>query len=775
MQLIFCTTNKTANNPMVKHSSMDDQLVDRLFKIIDNNLQNEQFGPTGLARQVGLSKSQLNRRLKTIFRKPVSQLIREYRLKKAMEFLRDDVATAAEVAYMVGFSSPNYFNTCFHEYYGYPPGQVKFKKDPGQLTDENESHKIPDQKIGNQTEYAGEKLLRNTDEPAKIARNNINGTKQKSKILFYPVVGTVVLIVALLLIWKFVPDSIPVDKDKSIAVLPFRNESNDPSTAYFVNGMMDDIISNLIEISDLRVIPRTTMEKFRGTKLTASEIASAVGVSYLLEGSAQKLGDLVKIHAKLIDAGKDDHIWHETYNEDISDIVVYFETQSNIAKTIAKEIGVNIGEEEGEQIDAIPTSSPLAYDYYLMGKDLRYARKGIRLAIQMFEKAVELDSSFALAWAGLAQSNRRLYSGSVMWSYRGSKNAYFEQMEQLKNKTRHYLDKAIHLAPELKEVRLVESSYYAQCERNPIKALQVLEKITKDYPKDASAYARIGNILRGTGECEKGLEYLNKAISLNPSHWGTWNEAGRTLRILRKYDEAEAYFKEASALHPHDWFNEYLFDLYINNGAYRKAIRFVKKDAEFLGEDLINRNKAIVHLHKGDFKQAIHELESMPSDSVYILTYTLFSMSKYLFLGMGYDRTLNEEKARENYSKVKELFEINLSVMERKTNSIMWYAFALAGLGMKEQAIDTYDKIIEIQSYSDDVASLQQYLIHYWHALLYVMVGKYDEAINKLIYIIDNYGGTLSVQQLKDSHFWKPLRDLEGFKAIINNPEFQVK
>jgi len=229
-----------------------------------------------------------------------------------------------------------------------------------------------------QVRLIGEKTFKNLPEPMKVFRvacfemdnEDIQiQTQQKFSIkyIYYTVAGIILIIITVLAIQYLQKQTSPpiINKEKSIAVRPFWNESVDPENEPFVNGITEDIRNNLAKISDLRVISRGSMEKFRDTNLTTSEIAKEVNVSYLLEGTVQRFGNLVKIHAQLIDADIDDHIWEETFERDISDIIEIFKVQSEIAQIIAKELYSTITPEEKRIIEIIPTTDLNAYDFFM--------------------------------------------------------------------------------------------------------------------------------------------------------------------------------------------------------------------------------------------------------------------------------------------------------------------------------------------------------------------------------------------------------------------------
>ena len=197
--------------------------------------------------------------------------------------------------------------------------------------------------------------------------------------------------------------------EKSIAVLPFWNESTEEENAYFVNGMMEDVRNNLSKISGLRVTSRISTEKYRNTNLSANEIAQELNVNYILEGSVQRIGKHVKIHAQLIAPKIDDHIWSDTYTRDIIKI---FDVQSEIAQIISHELNVAISPDEKNRIETVPTKNFNAYDLYLQGNEYQWKYKKIDTAILFYKKAIALDPKFAQAYLKLGES----YHDKTYWS-----------------------------------------------------------------------------------------------------------------------------------------------------------------------------------------------------------------------------------------------------------------------------------------------------------------------------------------------------------------------
>jgi AraC-like DNA-binding protein len=236
--------------------SLDQAFIKKLTDIILANLENEQFGVEELSRQAGMSHTTIHRKLRAYTRLSVSQFIREVRLQKAYEMLQQNLGTISEISYRVGFGSPTYFDKCFHEYYGYPPGDVRKKIMP-EKADQNEIHK--------ESITESEHLLSEAEKGSITRRQS----SRKMAILFSSIA---VVVLALALVWVLLNSSHRRSKDLSIVLLPFKNLSDDPGNQYFADGITEDILNNLYHISDLRVISRTTSEHFSGTGLTSKEI-----------------------------------------------------------------------------------------------------------------------------------------------------------------------------------------------------------------------------------------------------------------------------------------------------------------------------------------------------------------------------------------------------------------------------------------------------------------------------------------------------------------------
>lgn len=563
---------------MPQSDPIHHDFLNKITGIIEENIANEQFGVSELAEEIGMSRSNLLRKVKKLSKISASQYIRQVRLQRAMRILGQTSLTVSEIAYKVGFGSPSYFIKCFREYYGYPPGeagrsknniveseqvdqttrshqlaaimftdiegytalmqqdeekaiafrnrhreifeaatkrykgrilqyygdgtlstfhsaidavkcgielQLSYREDPvipvrigihsGDILFSEDgiigdgvnvaarieslaaagsvfiSEKVFDEvknQSGIQTAAMGVFELKNVDKPMEVfaitnqglavpSQDQITGRLKENSTLTPPELNPkvrraalwiIIIIAAIFTGYLFfttevlqIGDEYRLSTDlslseKSIAVLPFINDSNDSSNVYIINGLMEAILNNLQKIEGLRVISRTSSEKYRNNPKTSPEIARELNVTYLIEGSGQKIGDKILLNIQLIEARDDQHLWSEQYHREVRDI---FTLQGEVAKNIAEKIQVIITPEEENRIDKAPTDDLVAYDYFLKGLDLlkKVLPESVQESIPYFEKAIEQDPKFARAYAALAMAYYWLDEGQAEKKY----------------------------------------------------------------------------------------------------------------------------------------------------------------------------------------------------------------------------------------------------------------------------------------------------------------------------------------------------------------------
>lgn len=309
-----------------------------------------------------------------------------------------------------------------------------------------------------------------------------------------------IIITILVLFNNFGDKTVQPELEKSIAVLPFKNESSDSANIYFINGLMESTLNNLQKIKDLRVISRTSVEKYRNTDKSIPEIAEELDVNYFIEGSGQKVGDQVLLNIQLIEANSDKHLWGEQYNRQMNDI---FLLQNEVATKIAASIKAYVSVQELEQIKKRPTENLEAYDYYLKALEPFQARTadGLRKAIPLFKKAIEHDPGFAVAYADVAISY------------------YFLDLFQVEKKytdeINNYADKALLYDSKSDQSLLAKAFYYMQTEQYA-SALPHLEKALEYNPNSSAIIQTLADIYsRLIPNTAKYLEYALKGMQLN--------------------------------------------------------------------------------------------------------------------------------------------------------------------------------------------------------------------------------------------------------------------
>ena len=488
-------------------SKIEGGFIDQIESIILENLSNEQFGVSELAEIMNMSRSNLLRKIKKNAGLSASQYIRQVRLKKSMQMIKETQFTVSEISYQVGFGSTSYFIKCFREYYGYPPGEV------GKETFVEEKESV-------QTHF-----LKRFMGPIIVS------------------VSLVALVISFLLFNKKNTIAV-VEIEKSIAVLPFKNESSDSSNLYFVNGLMESALNNLQKIEDLRVVSRTSVEKYRHTNKNIPEIAEELDVNYLVEGSGQRIGDQVLLNIQLIEAATDKPIWVKQYNQKVVDV---FDLQNEVAKKIADAIKAKVTPAEMEQIQKKPTENLLAYDYYLkaLGPYNTRTKEGLVEAISLFESAIEQDPQFAIAYANIAVSYYYidLFQKEKQYTEQINNNAdkallynaksaesliakalYYMHIKEYRLALPH-LEKALEYNPNSSSVVNIISGLYANSIPNTAKYLTYALKgiqldiaandsITKSY-----IYLHLSNAFIQNGFIEEANKYIDKSLNYNQDNY----------------------------------------------------------------------------------------------------------------------------------------------------------------------------------------------------------------------------------------------------------------
>jgi TolB-like protein/Tfp pilus assembly protein PilF len=356
----------------------------------------------------------------------------------------------------------------------------------------------------------------------------------------FAVAAAIVALAAILAIREFhspkaTPSAIP---EKSIAVLPLENLSGDPDNAYFADGIHEEILSRLASIADLKVISRTSTQRYRSRPHDLSEIAKQLGVANILEGSVQRAGDQVRVNVQLINAQTDSHLWAETYDRNLTDI---FGIQREIAKRVADSLQAKLTGQEKQTLAVKPTNNPEAYDAYLRGLafDGRswafYPRGTVDKAVSFYERAVQLDPNFAIAWARL----------SVVQGENESNPARREAAKCA-------LENAQKLEPESPETLLALGYYQYRMLRDYELAKSTFGRLSKLLPGGSEVPFALALIARSEGHWEESIAYMERALTLDPRNvymitYAAWNYA-----LLRQFPAALKLYDWALDIMPND-------------------------------------------------------------------------------------------------------------------------------------------------------------------------------------------------------------------------------
>ncbi|MEP6586919.1 MAG: protein kinase, partial [Candidatus Udaeobacter sp.] len=334
----------------------------------------------------------------------------------------------------------------------------------------------------------------------------------------------------------------PLANEKSIAVLPFENLSEDKSNAYFADGIQDEILTRLSKIADLKVISRTSTQRYKKTHQQPSEIAKQLGVANLLEGSVQKTNDQVRVNVQLIRAASDSHLWAETFDRKLIDI---FSVESEVAKAIADQLRAKLTGQEEEVIAARPTNSPQAYDAYLRG--LAYTLKtgnspANTLGAQKYLKeAVRLDPKFALAWALLSYVDALGYLTLTL-----------QPTEVLRDETGQAAETALALQPNLGEAILAKGYYYYACLKEYDAAVHYFEQARQYLPNSSQIPESLAYVARRRGQWEQSESYFNEAERLDPRNASLLTQHAQSYMIVRRFPEALRKFDQVLDVIPDD-------------------------------------------------------------------------------------------------------------------------------------------------------------------------------------------------------------------------------
>jgi len=577
--------------------------------------------------------------------------------------------------------------------------------------------------------------------------------KKKSQKLIYLIAGVIVVAVLAIAYWKFFQtEPSQSEKNKFIAVLPFHPITSSEEDKSFAEGIHDDILTQLSKIRDLKVIARTSVMQYQETKKPIKQIAKELGVGVILEGSTRRSGDMIRITAQLIDAETEEHLWADSYDRPYTDI---FNIQSDVAQKIASALQIKLAKEEIASIETIPTDNMEAWEYFQKGKyywNNFIDYEGNLKSAQMFEKACELDTNFAVAYAWQARIYMVVYGFSSLSNIQINKETYIFKYEKA-------IERAIKIAPDIPEINLARADYSYIIKGDINTAISETKLANSKRPHDAEILSSLSWLFSKKGDNEEALRLVQKAIEIDPKNFSIADGGYIYAYNLGRYKEAEKWADLEIQNNPENsrgYVNTLAIILNVYGDLNRAEFELNEaKKKVSMEKPQLNNIEQDISGYKRDYYQAIKLNETN--------TYWRGKIFNYAFF---YWRLNDIKTARIYYDSLRVECE---NVYKYQTDRVdagtkISLAIAYAGLGEKEKALNQISKLdsSEIVGTAVDVA------------YFYELLGDNEKAIRVLEKTVSKQKGPLP-GILKLYPKLDPIRNDPRFKKIVALTEERIR
>src|SRR5438128_807306 len=548
--------------------------------------------------------------------------------------------------------------------------------------------------------------------------------------------------------------------EKSIAVLPFENLSDEKQNAYFADGVQDEILTDLGKVADLKVISRSSVMQYKsGVARNLREIGQQLGVVHLLEGSVQRAANRVRVNAQLIDARNDAHLWAQTYDRDLADV---FAIQSEIAKAIADQLQAKLSPSEINAIERAPTADVTAFDLYTQAKTLllntSFSAKGLSnmlQAVDLLNRAIARDPSFFQAYCVLASAHDSIY-------FLGNEHtpARLAAAEAA-------IESASRMRPDAGETHLARAENLYRGYRDYDGALAELDIAGRTLPNDSRIPQLAGYIVRRRGNQEEGLQYLLRSLELDPRNFLTLQQTALSYQILRRYAEMARVLDRGLAIKPDD----------VETRAARAVVELDWKadtrPVHQLMEELRARDPAALkRVADTWFTCALAERDPVAAEAaISALGESPYDYNQgaiyfnHLVLEGLIARMMNDEaKARAAFSAARPEQEKVVQAQPNHGPALCVLALIDAALGRKAEALSEARRAVELLPVEKDAFNGPQMIEML--AMAAAWLGEKDLACQQLS-IEMRLPGIVSYGQLKLMPYWDPLRGDPRFEKIV--------
>ena len=540
----------------------------------------------------------------------------------------------------------------------------------------------------------------------------------------------------------------------SIAVLPFDNMSRDPETLPFTDGLHDDLLTQLSKIGSLKVISRTSVQEYRDTQKSIPEIGDELDVGYVLEGGVQRAGDQFRLNVQLIDAESEGHLWAEQYTGDLT-VAGIFAVQTEIATQIAEALQTQLTANQRQNLARVPTQDLEAYEAYRRGMDYvreSYTETNFRTADRFADQALARDSLLAEAWA-----LKSVAASSLYWFF-------FDRSDSLTEASLEHARRALALAPDLPHGHWALGAWHYRVELDYEAALEEIDLALEGMPGEVELLTLAGSVLRRNGDMEEAIRRFEQAHELDPRQALASYSAGETLSLLRRYEEAEPWFRLAIQIRPDFAFPySFLAANRIRAAGDTAGARQLLEELRELGiyEEGIE-NAGFVDLYRVERRPEAMRRE-LEGTGLYRGSQFVFEPSPFVS-GWAWRIAGDGERARAAFDSARVIIEEHLADAPDDARYHSALGIALAGLGRDDEAIESARRGLALMPPAKE-AWRGSYRLRDL-AIVFAMTGRTDEAIDRLEELL-SIPADFTRWNLRLDPYWDELRGNPRFEALM--------